>query len=141
MFFSVRFANLQSFVYIFVYNHKKSVLKTQFYISHSSHHNRNVKNRVSVNMQKSVFFLQILQIVKDLNKIKEIPNTILQTLIIIRKITKKNHQKKYSSRWQLELVKTFFFFRQNTQFFGSNKDLSKFLRGVLHYLVIIIKLI
>ena len=52
-------------------------------------------------------FFTLLLITQDLNKIKKIPHTLLQTLLSRKRV--QNFSKKYETLWQLELVKVFNF--------------------------------
>ena len=84
--------------------------------------NKNIKNECLET--RSFLFLQITQ---DLNKIKKIPNTLLQTLVSRKRV--KN----------IEACQTFQFFRQKTWFLKSNRACFKFLYEISHYLISIIK--
>ena len=73
------------------------------------------------------------QVMQDLNKMKQISKTLLNTLVSRKRA-------KFQQNLLNSMVVGTHFFRQITLFLKNNRALSKFLCGILHYLISITKL-
>ena len=92
-----------------------------------------------MSVQKPSIFFEFQQTSPDLNKIKKMPNSPLQNVNGKQKTCAKFKQKIFNSV-VTEVRQSFQFFRQDTFFLENKRALSKFLFGILHYLISIIKL-
>ena len=81
-------------------------------------------------------FFTFLLITQDLNKIKKISNTLLETLFS-RKRVQNSSKKNFVA---VGARQSFQFFRQIAWFLGNNRALSKFRYQILHNLISITKL-
>ena len=90
-----------------------------------------------MSVQKPGLF-NFLQITQDLNKIKK--NPAHPFVDITKQKTCAKFQQKILNSMVVGARQSFQFFRQKTWFLENNRALPKFLYGILHYVISIIKL-